>query len=395
MRIVMTGGGTGGHLYPALAIAEQIKRAEPNSVIVFLGSKDSIESEIVPKNGYEFRAVPARWFYRGNGFFSDALEFIKAGCCTFAGIIKSINLIRKFRPDAVIGTGGFVSVPVIVAGRICGAKCYIHEQNAYPGIANKLMAGLCEKVFLGFSGAGKRFRNAEKTVYTGNPVREVFFSLDKEASREKLKIPKSDFVLFSFGGSLGSKVLNDIAENYIKHIGRDDNKTILFGTGSRFYDEVRKDFSSYTSGEIKVECDSSFSFNDNRVRIMSYIDNMADAISSADLIICRAGALSLAEITACGRAAIIVPYPKAADNHQYYNAKVIADGGGGVLCEQENLETEKINSLIDDLAADKMKISEMETASGKLGVKDAGRRIVEEIMGSLNDKVGKGKTSGK
>lgn len=145
MKFVMTGGGTGGHLYPAIAIAEQIKKVKPDSEIIFLGSKDSIEAEVVPKNGYEFHAVPSRWFYRGNGFFSDMREFVKACSFTLAGIFKSIKLIRKFKPDAVIGTGGFVSVPVIIAGKICGANCYIHEQNAYPGIGNRFTSKYCKR----------------------------------------------------------------------------------------------------------------------------------------------------------------------------------------------------------------------------------------------------------
>lgn len=380
MKFVMTGGGTGGHLYPAIAIAEQIKKVKPDSEIIFLGSKDSIEAEVVPKNGYEFHAVPSRWFYRGNGFFSDMREFVKACSFTIAGIFKSIKLIRKFKPDAVIGTGGFVSVPVIIAGKICGANCYIHEQNAYPGIGNRFTSKYCKKVFLGFEGAEKVFKQKIKTSYTGNPVRAEFTNLDRTESRKKLGIADDDFVVFSFGGSLGSNEINGVAEAYARRIKKGDKRTLIFGTGTRFFDDTKDRLSKATGEEGELIGEAGTSFIVGQIRLFPYIDGMADAISASDLVICRAGALSLAEITACGRASIIIPYPWAADNHQYYNAKVVADCGGGLLFEQADVDVEKLSDLIEELSKDKDRIAKMEAASKKLGQMRASEKIVDEIM---------------
>lgn len=380
MKFVMTGGGTGGHLYPAIAIAEQIKKVQPDSEIIFLGSKDSIEAELVPKRGYEFHAVPSRWFYRGNGFFSDMREFIKACSFTLAGICSSIKLIRRFKPDAVIGTGGFVSVPVIIAGKMCGVSCYIHEQNAYPGIGNRFTSKYCKKVFLGFENAEKNFKQGVKTIYTGNPVRAEFINLDRSESRKSLGIEDDNFVVFSFGGSLGSNEINGVAEAYSRRIKKGDKRTLIFGTGTRFFDETKAKLSEAIGESGKELGEAGISFMDGQIRLFPYIDKMADVISASNLVICRAGALSLAEITACGRASIIIPYPWAADNHQYYNAKVVADCGGGLLFEQADVDIEEMGNLIEVLSKDKDRIRKMEEASRALGQINASEKIVSEIM---------------
>ena len=219
-----------------------------------------------------------------------------------------------------------------------------------------------------------------KTIYTGNPVRAEFINLDRSESRKSLGIEDDNFVVFSFGGSLGSNEINGVAEAYARRIKKGDKRTLIFGTGTRFFDETKAKLSEAIGESGKELGEAGISFMDGQIRLFPYIDKMADVISASNLVICRAGALSLAEITACGRASIIIPYPWAADNHQYYNAKVVADCGGGLLFEQADVDIEEMGNLIEVLSKDKDRIRKMEEASRALGQINASEKIVSEIM---------------
>jgi UDP-N-acetylglucosamine--N-acetylmuramyl-(pentapeptide) pyrophosphoryl-undecaprenol N-acetylglucosamine transferase len=240
MRVLMTGGGTGGHIYPAIAIADEIKKRNPEAEILFIGNKASIESKVVPEKGYAFRTVPSRWLNRGRGFIKTLIEIIKAGFTTLAGIFASCKIIRNFKPDMTIGTGGFVGVPVILASKLCGVKAYLHEQNAVPGLANKMTGKFCRKVFLGFPGAEAFFNKKVKTVVTGNPVRAEFLKADKAKSREKLSIGKEVFTVFMFGGSLGSKIINETAYRYMQEIEGKEDRFLILGSGERFIQNINE-----------------------------------------------------------------------------------------------------------------------------------------------------------
>lgn len=362
----MTGGGTGGHLYPALAIAEKIKEREPDSDILFLGEAGGMEAEIVPKNGYAFQAIPARWFYREEGFWYTVKEFFKASKATLAGIRRCRKIMKGFRPDAAIGTGGFVSVPVIIAARTLRIPCYIHEQNARPGLGNKIMQRFCNKIFLGIKGAEAAFADPSKTVFTGNPVRAAFLHTTKESAREKLGIPQGDKVVFTFGGSLGSKAINDIAWEYAKRIAGKEGYTLLFGTGNRWYDGVLQ----------QAEAEGVMADN---IRVRSYIEDMPNYIAAADLVICRSGALSLAEVAVTGRASVLIPYPWAANDHQYYNARSIADAGGALLYRQDEVETEKLVDEIQALLEDPERLAAMGEAARAAAPADATDRVYEGV----------------
>ena len=204
MRVIMTGGGTGGHIYPALAIADKIKEESPLSEILYIGNDIGLERDIVPKSGYDFEMVEARWLLK-----KTPKEFMQTGKAVLKGRRQALEIMKKFKPDVVIGTGGFVCVPVVLAGKKYGARTYIHEQNAFPGKANRLLEKTVNNVFLGFEDAGKYFKNPEKHIYAGNPVRKVFFETRKEESRKELGIPQENFVIFVFGGSQGAESIND------------------------------------------------------------------------------------------------------------------------------------------------------------------------------------------
>lgn len=377
MRVIMTGGGTGGHVYPAIAIADRIRKEEPDSAILFLGSRVGIEEEAVSRAGYDIQIIPARWFDRGFGAVKDTVEFIKASAVSAVGIFDALGRMRRFRPDVIVGTGGFVSLPVLIAGHIYGAGCLTHEQNACPGLSNRIASRYVDEILLGFDGTGSKFRKPQKTVYTGNPVRDGFRGADRRAARERLGIPEDDFTVFSFGGSLGSEKLNEIAAAYMHRAVALTGRTLIFATGQRYYDDVRSE-----AAEAGIS-------DDGPVRFSAYIDDMQDCIAAADLLICRAGALSMAEIAAAGRAAIFIPYPLAADDHQYYNAKAVADRGGAVLIREKDAATERILNEIERLAADTGALRRMEAASLACAPEDAAGAIYREIRKVYERKRGK------
>ena len=377
MRVMIAGGGTGGHLYPALAIADKIMEREPSSDILFLGSpyKDVIECRVVPQAGYKIKIVPCRWVDRAEGPLMNFIGLFLTAGMTAAGVIKSLWLIKRFKPDVVIGTGGFVCPPMLFAAHLAGKKSYLQEQNAIPGMTNKLLSRYAERVFLGFESAREHFADPGKTMYTGNPVRKSFFGRNtkeaKKAAREQLGIPQDDFVLMSFGGSLGSPMINDLCFDYLAGCRDIPGRTTIVGTG-------RKHYAAY---EERLK--EAGLFDERKVRVSPFIDNMTDVLTAADLLICRAGALSLAENTVCGKPSILIPLPEAMDNHQYYNAKSIADKGGAILAEEKDIDPASLIKAIEELAGDPEKLEQMAEASYACAPVDAADVIYETIKQDL------------
>ncbi len=383
MRVIFGCGGTGGHLYPALAIAEIIKRKEPDSEILFIGSKKGIEAEVVPHEGYNFKSIPTQGMQVRETKLQKLVLSANVGLSNLAGITKSASIIRKFKPDAIIGTGGYVCFPILMAGEMAGVPCYIHEQNAVPGRANKALAKKAKKLFVGFRGTEDSFGYPEKTIFTGNPVRQDFLNLDKEESRRRLNIPDDDFVIFAFGGSLGALTINKIAIDYLERSKGKEGRTLLFGTGRRFFDDCVEELGDkelIDKSKYMIEDESGLqAYNDGMTRVYGYINNMKDFISASDLMICRAGALSLAEIMAAGKPGIIVPIPNSVGNHQFFNAKAISDAGGAFLVEESKLDLDDINDKIEYLARNKSALEKMGEACRSVASIDAAERIYEEI----------------
>lgn len=366
MRLIVTGGGTGGHVYPALAVADKFVEMNPETQVLYIGNEEGIEREIVPKKGYNLELVNARWLDK-----SSPKELMLTGVSVIKGIGETLKIMRQFKPDVVIGTGGFVCFPVVIAGKIYGAKTFIHEQNAFPGVANRKLEPFVKKIFLGFDGAEKFFKNKKKLVYAGNPVRKSFFKMDRESSREKLNIPKEDFMVMSFGGSLGAEKINDLAFEILKEFNGKPGTRLIFGTGKWYIDGVQK----------KIE-NEKIKLHDN-VKVLDYISDMDYYLSASDLIISRAGALSVAETTICGRASILIPSPNVTGNHQYYNAKVVADKGGAILVEEKDLNSRDILDKIIYLKDNPEKLRKMEEKSYEAGPHNALDIIYESIMNEI------------
>lgn len=342
MKLIVTGGGTGGHIYPAIAIADKFKSEDPGTEVLYVGCREGIEQELVPKAGYDLKLVDARWVDR-----SSIRELFKTANTVLKGISQSRKIIREFKPDAVIGTGGYVCFPVIYAAQKEGVPAFLHEQNAFPGLANRKLEKFVRKIFLGFGDAKKYFREPEKMVEAGNPVRKSFFSLEKSEARKKLGFGEDEFIVLSFGGSLGAETINEVAFSLMKKLNGVPDTQLIFGTGKRYFENVNKRVSDEG---ITVE---------SNIHIKDYINDMDNHLMAADVVIARSGALSVAEITVCGKASVLIPSPNVTGNHQFYNAKAIADRGGAFLIEEKALDAEKLVENILELKNDPEKLRSM------------------------------------
>ena len=346
MRLIVTGGGTGGHIYPALAIADKFKEMDPETQILYVGNDEGIEKDVVPKAGYDFEMVDARWLNKSNPY-----QLIKTSVRVMKGYLEARRVMKRFKPDVVIGTGGYVCFPVILAAHHFGARTFLHEQNAFPGLANRTLEKYVDKIFLGFGDAAKYFKCPEKMVAAGNPVRKSFFTMTQEAAREKLGYGKDDFIVFSFGGSLGSEAINEVAFELMKKLNGKPNTRMIFGTGKWYYED-----------NLSKAAEQGIELADN-IEIRDYIQDMDSHLTAASVVISRAGALSVAETTVAGRPAILIPSPNVTGNHQYFNAKAVADRGGCVLIEEKDLSAERVIEEVMKLAQDREYAEGMAAAS--------------------------------
>ena len=354
MKVIMTGGGTGGHIYPAIAIADKIKRKHPDAEILFVGTEKGMEKDLVPKNGYDIRFITVSGFHR-----KKLWKNIKTAADLLKGNLQAGKIVNEFKPDLVIGTGGYVCGPVVRAAHKKGIKTYIHEQNAFPGVTNKLLEKYVDKVFISFPESKDYFKDQSKLVVTGNPIRKSFLICGMNNSREKMNIKPNEFVILCFGGSLGAGKINSTMVRVIEEVSDMSDTRLFFITGKNYYQKV---CDTLKEKEIVL--------NEN-INILEYADNMHEYLSAADLVISRAGALTVSEITACGKASILIPSPNVTGNHQFFNAKVVADKGGAIIIEEKDLTDEKLLGTILRLKNNKEILNSMSLASAKVGRLDA------------------------
>lgn len=354
MKVIMTGGGTGGHIYPAIAIADKIRRKHPDADILFIGTERGMEKDLVPKNGYPIRFITVSGFHRKKPWknLKTAMDLMK-------GNGQAQRIIEEFNPDLVIGTGGYVCGPVVRAAHKKGIKAYIHEQNAFPGVTNKLLEKYADKVFISFSESKEYFKDQNKLVVTGNPIRKSFLLCAMCHSREKMGIRPGEFVILCFGGSLGADKINSTMIRVIEEVNDMPDTRLFFITGRNYYGRVLQ---SLKEKEIILK---------ENINVLEYADNIHEYLSAADLVISRAGALTVSEITACGKASILIPSPNVTGNHQYYNARVVADKGGAVIMEEKDLTDEKLLGTILRLKNNREALNVMSGASAGVGRMDA------------------------
>ncbi|MBR2675037.1 MAG: undecaprenyldiphospho-muramoylpentapeptide beta-N-acetylglucosaminyltransferase [Mogibacterium sp.] len=372
MKIVLTGGVTGGHIYPAIAIGDKFREKDPSCEIIYIASGEPLEREIISKAGYELFEVQSEPMHRNNPF-RMASTLIK----TMKGRSQAMRIMKDFKPDIIVSTGSFVSVPVVLAGAALGARIFLHEQNGFPGVSNKFLAKYAEKVFLGFEAAGQYFKEKEKTVYSGNPVRAEFSGRDKSADRAGIGIPEDDFVVMVFGGSLGSETTNAVGEALAVKYADREGFTLVWGTGKEYYED------------IKSRLDQE-GFEPENIRIVPYINDMPQMLSACDISICRSGALSVAETTMAGRAAVFIPSPNVTEDHQYYNAKAVLDAGGAfIVREEEGAKTcvSAAEEIIEKLDGDRELLKKMQEASRAIAPCNAADIIYEAIVAAETESV--------
>ena len=368
MKVLLSGGGTGGHVYPAIAIANKIKEENPDCEILFVGTEKGIESEIVPKYGYELKTVTVQGFRRKIDF-----ENVKRVFKLCKGLEQSRRIVKKYKPDIVIGTGGYVSGPVLFNSALNKTVTIVHEQNSFPGVTNKILSKVVTRVLTSFEDSHERFpeESRNKLVLTGNPVRKEILQSRKSTSRKKLGISEDKKMVLCYGGSGGSEEINDAMRLVIKNMVKEDI-AFIFATGKLYYDEFMESL-----GEVSLK---------PYQRVMPYLDNMADGLSASDIVIGSAGAISLAEITALGKPSIIIPKAYTAENHQEYNAKSIESQGAGIAILEKDLTPEKLNEVVFKLLGDRELLIDMANSSQSIGKPQAIDLIYDEIMKAYNEK---------
>lgn len=361
MRILLAGGGTAGHINPAISIASYAKTIDNDTQILFIGKRLNMEQTLVPKAGFDIEFIDIEGFRR-----SLTLHNIKVVLKTIRAISESKKIIKRFKPDVVICTGGYVSGPVMTAAGQLGVPSIIHEQNVFPGVTVKLSQKYASYIATSFEKTKDYLKAKDKCVFTGNPVREQILCADREKARTKLGLDERPFVL-AFGGSLGAAKINEAVIGYIKELVKTDSIQLMFGTGKRNYQEV--------IDELKKQ-DIDMDKHQN-IRVCDYIYDMDMALAAANVVIGRAGAISISEITALGKASILIPSPNVAHNHQYTNAKALEENGAAVVLCEDKLSPSALKGKIDNLLSDKQRLREIEQNAKKIGVCDASQKIYD------------------
>lgn len=366
MKVLLAAGGTAGHINPALAIADKIKEIFPESELLFVGTPNGMEASLVKKAGYPFRAIRMEGLQRRFSVH-DLLRNAQAAYHYLTARSGAKKLLKEFRPDVVIGTGGYVSAPILLSAAKLGIKTATHESNSLPGIATHMLARHADLVFVVDQAAKDRLPQNKNVIITGNPLRTNIPIEERSAARKRLGLPDGLTVL-SFGGSLGANKITEAVAALLKWESKQGGINHIHGYGGN----GREMFDALMKAE-GVE-------PTNRMILKEYIDNMYTCMCAADVVISRAGAMTLTELKAIGRASVLIPFPQAAENHQYYNALSLSDENAAVLIEDKDLEKTKLIGIIDGFRKDPERLREMEQNAARLGTKNAADVIVSRII---------------
>lgn len=362
-KILFATGGTGGHINPALAVAGYIRENYPQAEILFVGTADRMEAQLVPAAGYDFKTIEIQGFSRELNF--EGLKHnIKTVNLLFKSEGQAKKIIEDFKPDVVIGFGGYVSGPVLSVAARMGIPTAVHEQNAFPGVTNKNLAKKVDVVMLTAPEAEKLLKPKNPCVVTGLPIRGEIISANKEFARAEMKLDSRPLIL-SMGGSLGARAINEAVKYLILHRFEKEDCYYLHATGkagASMIDDIGKDVDLNINPQIMLR---------------EYINDMDRCLAAADLVVCRAGASSLSEIQALGKPSILVPYPYAAENHQYYNAKTMSDRDAAILIEEKDFTGERLLSEVEKLLSKPERLKKMGENARAMAILDASQRITE------------------
>lgn len=352
MRVIISAGGTGGHIYPALAIIRKLREKEKNLTILYIGTTNRMESKIIPKEKIDYLGIEMEGLNRKNPF-----KNIKVINKLLSNIKFLKQKIREFKPDIVIGVGGYVTFPVIYAAKKCGVKTVIHEQNSIPGVTNKILSRYADRVFISLPGSAEYFKT-NNVIYTGNPRSEEVANIEP-AQKKDYNLSTDKKLVLIVMGSLGSTTINKKFQEILSKFKNKDYE-VLFVTGKDYYENFK---------DKKIK----------NVKIVPFIDNMLGVLKFSDLIVSRAGASMISEMTTCGIPSILVPSPYVTANHQLKNARELEKSGASVIIEEEKLDSDILLNTIDEILNDKDKYKKMVSANKKLGVKTSASKIYEEI----------------
>ena len=367
MRIVFTCGGTAGHINPAVSIANNIRKLHSDAEILFVGAENNMEMELVPLEGYEIKGITITNISRGHTIedFRHNAETLKN---VAVSIHESTKILREFKPDIVVGTGGYVCYPVITAASRMHIKTAIHESNAFPGLTTRLLADHVDKVMIGVEESKNGYRHSEKVVYTGTPVRGDFDLFTKESAKRELGLPEDKPFVVSVWGSLGSGHMNDVMCEIIPKL-KDNRFSLIHSAGAGYYDDVknRLDASAPDMSQYNID-------------VRKYIYDMPRIMAAADLVLCRAGASTLAELTYLGKPCIIVPSPNVTNNHQEKNARVLERAGGAAVLLEGEFTADSLLEMIIGMISDPGRLDSMADAMKSLSVPDAVNVITENLL---------------
>jgi UDP-N-acetylglucosamine--N-acetylmuramyl-(pentapeptide) pyrophosphoryl-undecaprenol N-acetylglucosamine transferase len=360
MKIMVSGGGTGGHIYPALALINEIKKNDPNAEFLYVGTDNGLESKIVPKAGIPFRSIKISGFKR-----KISLDNAKTIMRFFKGVSDSRKFIKEFKPDVVIGTGGYVCGPVVYAASKLKVPAIIHEQNSLPGVTNKFLARYVDKVAICFEEARSYFP-AEKTVLTGNPRASEVVTEDVSHYKDPALMADKKTVLI-MGGSRGAKPINDAVIGMLDEMKNKDYQ-VIYVTGEIHYENVMEQVLNLPKNVV----------------IKPFIHNMPEVLKGIDLIVARSGATTLAEITALGLPSILIPSPYVTANHQEKNARALTDHDAAAIILEKDLSSAVLVKEMDAILLDGANLQKMSAASKQLGIPDAAMKLYKEIQDLAN-----------
>ncbi|CAB1239505.1 MAG: undecaprenyldiphospho-muramoylpentapeptide beta-N-acetylglucosaminyltransferase [Oscillospiraceae bacterium] len=372
MRILFAGGGTAGHINPALAIAGYLKERQPDAQILYVGAKGGMEERLVPQAGYAFKSVTISGFQRKISWTN-----FKKNCKTIVHIFtateESKKIIREFKPDVCVGTGGYVSGPVIREAMKMGVPALIHEQNAYPGVTNKALSRNAARTMLAMADAEKYMEKGAHCVLTGNPVRLSVLRADRASARQRLGLDNRPVIL-SFGGSLGARKINEPMADLLANTAKTDRFQHIhaYGQWGKWFPDLLRqkgvDLAAHPNMDIR-----------------EYINDMPDCLAAADLVICRAGAITLSELQAVGRASLIIPSPNVAENHQYHNAMSMVKRNAAWILEEKDLTGQMLIKKVEQLFQKPETIEHLAENAKKMAIVDANERIYKLILEVLKE----------
>ena len=366
MKVIIAAAQTGGHINPGIAIANKIKKENKDAKIMFIGTTRGLENDLVPRAGYELKTIEAYGINR-----KMSIENIKNLLKTMKGLTEAKKIVNEFRPDIVIGTGGFICGPVLMAARKYNIPTVLHESNAFPGVTTKLLSNKVNTVLVGFKDAISRLPKAKNIVVTGTPTKVKKINLSKEQKEkiiDELKLNKELPIVLIFGGSQGAKSINSCMMEVIKNKSNSGYK-IIWAPGPKQYDIIKDNLKEFNIDINEIK----------NIKIIPYIYNMEEMMNLADIIISRSGAMTITEIAITEKPAIFIPFPFATENHQEYNARVLADAGAAKIILDKDLNANILSDMLNDMLKDKNKLLEMGQNAKKVAIKDVEEKIYEEI----------------